>query len=201
MFGKLSSFAGISYFTALMYSLSKENWYFFLAHPLLMGIGFPLLFLEGILLLKNSSLLIVLFSVNRPKNLHYWTSVIATIFWNIGIWVIYQNKEINKKQHFTSYHSWMGIFVFLLIPIQMIMGRKFYVVGDWVTKFIPDSAIQSIRSGHKEFGKWLVWFASITIVLASYSNWVLKKTQFEQSALFITSWILCISCFLNLFAK
>ncbi len=196
-----TSLFGLSYFTALIYSLSKEpSWYFFHAHPLLMGLGFPLLFLEGILALKNSSLVFSPWK-STSRNLHYWSSVIAVICWNVGIWVIYENKELNKKEHFKSYHSWVGIFVFLLVPVQMILGRKFWVVGDWVTRWIPDSAIHSVRLAHKEFGKWIAWLASIAVVLASYSNWVSKKSQVEQFALMSTSWMLFVSCFANLFSK
>jgi cytochrome b561 len=165
----------------------EQSWYFFLGHPLLMGLAFPAILIEGITTMRNSSLL--LRNAKESRNMHYWTSIIAYLCWLGGFWIIYENKEMNRKQHFKSYHSWMGVFVILLVPLQMIIGRKFWIARDWVTKFIPDSYVNDLRLAHKQFGKWIVALASIAVVLASYSNWVTKKTQIEQMSILVTSWI------------
>lgn len=81
------------------------KWIWFSWHPLAMTVSF-------IVLAANAALIKRIGGYNNTK-LHGYLMITATVLSLFGWYVIYTNKEMNKKQHLTTYHAQLGIVVIL----------------------------------------------------------------------------------------
>ena len=80
-----------------------------------------------------------------------------------GLYVIYQNKEMNHAKHLTTYHSWSGIFV-LINCIALGLVGSIVLHPD----FGMDKTNKTIRLAHKMFGRMILILAWATSFVGLY---------------------------------
>ncbi len=85
--------------------------------------------------------------------LHAASMFLAVVCWATALFSIYQNKENQGKEHFTSPHSKVGAAVFVLILLSY--ASAFYNVLDLKSK----EKVRRWRGGRAQGGKGISWKA------------------------------------------
>jgi len=101
-----------------------------------------------------------------------WASSAAML---LGFYFIYTNKDLHKKQHFTSYHSWAGLIVVAMFSVTTI--------GSTVALH-PEFGLfrtqKEYRALHKLFGRNMVVLA-IAVCCSGVAN--MEENIFTSAAL------------------
>ncbi|KAG9304956.1 hypothetical protein G9A89_003125 [Geosiphon pyriformis] len=111
--------AGSLFFTGTIWYVNLQGEYnHFIWHPILMSASVFLL-TQGVLVLQQTS---------RPRekkrglNFHLVLQYLSVITAFIGFLVAFYHRTINKKQHFKSTHSLLGLAALWLIFMQIMFG-------------------------------------------------------------------------------
>ena len=96
---------------------------------------------------------------------------IASLLGILGVAVIYYNKHLNNKPHFTSWHGLLGILTMVFFLTQAIGG--IVVVYPVCTFGIISRSF--IKKFHIFSGCAIALLGYISFLLALYSNWFLAK--------------------------
>uniref|UniRef100_A0A7S1KBC0 Cytochrome b561 domain-containing protein n=1 Tax=Vitrella brassicaformis TaxID=1169539 RepID=A0A7S1KBC0_9ALVE len=101
---------------------------------------------------------------------HAMLNAATVVAISIGFACIYYNKQINKKPHFTTYHSWVGLAAFLAMAAASMGGALYY----YGRGFLPRSVSVVVKKVHRTAG-WPVFFVGLAAMeLAMYSGWTVK---------------------------
>lgn len=147
-------------FTAFIIYNANPGSSLFSWHPTFMVSSF-FLQTEGVLLYKYP----------RPENrvaIHWAIQASSLTAQFLGFFAIYNNKENNNVQHFTTYHGLIGLLTFGFTIMQSVGGNiaKF---SPYLKNFIKAS---KVKRGHRLFGMVVLGLLYTTIHLAMHSTWV-----------------------------
>ncbi|GAB1609885.1 cytochrome b561 domain-containing protein 2-like [Argonauta hians] len=151
-------------------------------HPTLMAISFCFLMFEAILIFSPHSSLISLKSRSTKVTWHWVTLLVAFISAVGGIIIIYYNKALNNKSHFTSWHGLIGIITMVYFMLQLCGGLFVRY-----PKLIPSIRLIDLRLYHATSGLVAFLLVCFTLFLSMYSNWFCKNITG-------TSWYACVGC-------
>lgn len=133
-------------------------------HPVFMSIGYILFMAEGLIsavAFRNVE------GQDRVKAIqsHALLQLRAVVCIILGFVVIYRNKVIHGKQHFTSLHAKVGLGTLVLSMLGPVVGAISFRRLGFLQKF-PESIQPIIKTLHKKMGA-ITWFmAVVTIELA-----------------------------------
>eukprot|EP01083_Nonionella_stella_P133025 404465_1 len=128
------------------------GWRFFSYHPFLMVFGF-------VGMMGSSALTKKLGGYANTK-LHGILASSGLVMAFAGLYVIYRNKEAMGKEHLTTTHSIAGIITMTGASMAALAGALFLHPD-----FGLDKTNQSIRFGHKWFGRSMIASAFVTCFL------------------------------------
>lgn len=137
---------------AVGFQPAGEGWRLFSWHPLLMTIGY-------IGLLGGATLTKKLGGYTNTK-IHSFLASLGLALAVGGFYAIYRNKAIHNKDHFTSWHSWLGVVILLGSLIPMLVGIIF---------LHPDFGVDNTNQLKRTFHKWL----GRLIISLSWANCIL----------------------------
>ena len=98
---------------------------------------------------------------------HWLILGLAAVAHSIGYAVIYYNKEINDKPHYTSWHGLMGLVTSVLFWIQLCVG----VFAKYPKLLESFMSVKRVRTNHALFGTLIFTTGMATMILALWSNW------------------------------
>ncbi|ORY95487.1 eukaryotic cytochrome b561-domain-containing protein [Syncephalastrum racemosum] len=195
----LSVRLGLLLFAALVLSvLARVPLSVFSYHPFFMTL-FIVLFTEGIALLQPTSTAIEKQRGLRRHAIVQGAAITAAI---LGVSAIFYNKVISNKDHFTSAHGQLGLFVILFLISQVVFGllvgyttpaaKRYWkyhritgytlTIIAWLTAELGVRADYVYNNMAFEGLIWFHWVALILIILGiSYrvrlSKWGIRVTQ------------------------
>ena len=123
---------------------------------------------EGLLVFNRESSLLISASRETKVLVHWVLQATAVICAILGFVVIFYNKYINDKPHFTTWHGLFGVITVIYIVIQSIGGSfvKYQFLRSLIRMRLADLKLYHATSGLIAFT--LVTF---TLMLAMYSIW------------------------------
>lgn len=103
-------------------------------HPLLMVLGYLGFMTEGILAAYKFRNLDGTPRVLAIQN-HGWIQLASSTCVGLGLYIIYRNKAINGKLHFSSLHGKVGAIVLILTAAAPVLGISSFKKLGLITKF------------------------------------------------------------------
>ena len=123
--------------------------------------------------------------------LHWVLMVLATVLGVCGLAVIYYNKILNDKPHFTSWHGLIGAITVCFFVTQTI-GGIFVLYPAYAFGVLSKS---SLRKYHIFCGCLLAIMGYMSFLLGLFSNWFVSKvssTLWLISGLPLSYWIMSV---------
>ena len=117
--------------------------------------------------------------------LHWVTMALASIFGSLGVTVIYYNKNLNHKPHFTSWHGLVGVITMALFVTQALGG----IIVLYPASILGLVSRSNVKKFHVVSGCMAALLSYLSFFLAMYSNWFTSKF----SGIF---WYVCLIPFL-----
>ena len=147
----------------------KGEWSFFSWHPFLMICGF----------MGAMGIAAVTKKLGGYANTKYhgYLSMTGFVLACGGMYIIYRNKEIHGRPHFTSTHAWMGIVTMICSFLPAVAGAAF-LHPDWGM----DKTNKTYRFVHK-------WF-SRTAIVSAYVTGYWGLTKMSQDPLVLAAYAL-----------
>ncbi|KAI9346699.1 hypothetical protein BD770DRAFT_328091, partial [Pilaira anomala] len=99
---------------------------------------------------------------NKARNIHAYLQGIGFVAMALGVSVIYYNKILNDKPHFTTPHGQLGILSFTFMLIQFILGS---LLGYAPGLFGGIAKVKKIYKYHRFSGYlllFMVWFTALS---------------------------------------
>lgn len=127
-----------------------------------------LLMFEAITVFSPSSSLIPSWQRSTKANVHGYMMVASLFSAIAGFIVIYYNKEINNKEHFTTWHGTMGLVTVLWACVQCFGGvllKYNWLVSSWKIR------LADMKLYHATSGLCAFTLVSVTLVMALFSDW------------------------------
>lgn len=159
---------------------------FFGWHPFLALIGSMLLVPEGILLLKSKG-------VDWPNSkVRKWTHILCGLGGAAclmgSFYVIYTNKNAHGKNHYQTYHSWVGLCSIVLLSVNILLG-----IGAYFFKTIVSSWLDKPMKKHKSTGKYVYVITLVTVAFGLYSGFGTRMLDPQQIwiylACLVANWV------------
>ena len=147
-----------------IYSLYMPSWFGY--HPMFMLLGYVGFMSNGIFFEK----------FGRSHWTHMIMQVICAICVNFAWYVIWTNKEMAKKHHNTTWHSWIGVGCLLMNNMQCIGSA----VNLWPSKPKKERKPMDVTL-HKWGGRILFIAICVALHLGFYT---LRRTKTMQVVLF-----------------
>ena len=127
-------------------------------------------------------------SLSRKAKLtaHWLFHVTAVTFALAGFLVIWYNKHLKNKNHFTTWHGLFGLITVGYLLIQMMGG----VLGKYpqiLNVFKIQVRLADLKMVHATSGLLAYLLVSVTLILAMFSNWF-------TSNITGTTWFGCFGC-------
>ncbi|WAR26534.1 C56D1-like protein [Mya arenaria] len=163
-------FSGFMIYTAWPGS-SLFSW-----HPTLMTLAFVVGMFEAMLVFNRESSIFV--NMQRPTKvlIHHVLQVFAVVCSLTGFTVIYYNKVLNEKPHFTSWHGLLGIITVCAIPLAALGGNivKYQFLRDL---FKIKISLGKLKIYHATAGLVVFTLVMFTIMLGLYSDWFVNQVS------------------------
>lgn len=158
-------------FTSFIIYIAKPGSSLFSWHPTLMSVAFCLFMYEGLLVFSPHSSLIS--PQNRIARItwHWILLTVALSAATVGTAVIYYNKHINNKPHFTTWHGYIGIISLAYFALQALGG----IVAKYPRLLLPSFKIVDVRLYHVASGLVAICLVNMTLYLSMYSNWFVRN--------------------------
>lgn len=129
----------------------------------------------------------------RNKILFHWIIQVIAIFCNIsGFIIIYINKNINNKSHFTTWHGLAGL-ISIIVTVPTCLSGLLALYKVDIRKHVKPTISKCL---HIVCGCITFVFGTITEILGVYSGWFSKRSNFAAqilctiAILFIAGWVL-----------
>ena len=103
--------------------------------------------------------------------LHWVAMALASVFGSMGVAVIYYNKKLNHKPHFTSWHGLVGVITIALFVTQALGG----VIVLYPAVTLGLITRNGVKKLHIFSGSVIAFLSYLSFVLAMYSNWFTAK--------------------------
>lgn len=127
-----------------------------------------LLMFEAIIVFSPSSSLIPSWQRSTKANIHGYMMAASLFSAIAGFIIIYYNKEINNKEHFTTWHGTMGLVTVLWVCVQCFGGvllKYNSLVSSWKIR------LADMKLYHATSGLCAFTLVSVTLVMALFSDW------------------------------
>lgn len=108
-------------FTIFMIYITKPGSTLFSWHPLLMTLAFSFFMTEAIMVFSPDSILRSLSRKARTRA-HWVLHLLAVLCALVGLAVIYANKVLQEKPHFSTWHGLVGLMTVLCTVVQSMGG-------------------------------------------------------------------------------
>ena len=129
---------------------------------------------EGLLVFNRESTLLTAFDRPTKLRIHQIAQIAAIILSILGFVVIYINKNINEKPHFTTWHSLFGITTVVYSCLQAFGGDLVYY--PWLRQFLRiQKSLGTLKIYHATAGLIGWTLVTITLMLSLYSTWYSKQ--------------------------
>lgn len=89
---------------------------------------------QAILVFSKESSLFVSMAHKTKVRLHWLFNSLGLVSILSGFGVIYYNKELNMKQHMTTWHGKIGLFTILYTAVQYLLGFNLTLFNSLATK-------------------------------------------------------------------
>lgn len=114
---------------------------------------------------------------NMPRatkaTVHWMIQLAAIFFTSAGFAVIFYNKHLRNKNHFTTWHGFFGLWTMLFVLCQAFQGLTIYYPGIALFK----ATLGQRKQLHAFFGTLVFMLAATTLVLGFFSNWFVKNSN------------------------
>ena len=107
---------------------------------------------------------------------------LAALLGSCGVAVIYYNKILNNKPHFTSWHGLIGV-ITIAFFVSQALGGVFVLYPAAAFGFLAKS---SIKKYHILCGCVLALLGYVSFLLGLYSNWFVGKVSSKL-------WFVCVA--------
>ncbi|CAL1609340.1 unnamed protein product [Knipowitschia caucasica] len=107
-------------FTVFLLFLSRPGSSLFSWHPFLMTLAFSFCMTEAILLFSLHGSPIRRFAHKTKGRIHWALQVLCVTCAAVGLAVIFYNKHLNDKPHFTSWHGVLGLITVCVVGVQSL---------------------------------------------------------------------------------
>jgi len=143
-------------------------------HPSLMVVSFGLLMAQAIVIFSPESSLLLNSARSDKVQLHWILNLFAMAGVIGGFASIYLNKEIAGKNHFTTWHSRIGLAAVVGVFLTAVWG----VAAKYCSGFIKNY-IRPINTKlyHATLALVVFCLGMAAICLACYSNWVRRRVD------------------------
>lgn len=147
------------------------NFSFFALHPLLMSLAFAFLVPQGLMVFNRSSSLVSAWKVPDKVNAHGWMLFAGLCSALAGFVVIYITKNRGGKQHFTSWHGYLGLIVTLYMCVQVVAGVYLKYAGLKAVNLPPGVSLGQVKNMHSISGTFSSTAALVVLFLGLQSSW------------------------------
>ncbi|KAH3880427.1 hypothetical protein DPMN_004341 [Dreissena polymorpha] len=139
-------------------------------HPTLMTLAFVAGMFEALMVFNRESSLFL--NASRPTKVlvHHVLQVFAIVCALSGFGVIFYNKMLNDKPHFTTWHGLFGVITICSLPLAAVGGNvvKYQFLRDMLRIKIT---LAQLKIYHATGGLIVFTMVMITLMLSLYSNW------------------------------
>lgn len=130
--------------------------------------------MEAILMFSPQSSLLAKSSRVIKAEYHKILQILALFCSVGGFLVIYSNKNLHNKKHFTSFHGLLGLITMILVLIQNFSGT-FITYSKWL---LPKNVkLAKVKLLHALMGSLVFMSACTTFYLGLCSNWFVKNSN------------------------
>ncbi len=129
---------------------------------------------QGILVFSKESSLFVSLGHQTKVKLHWLFNTLSLISVLSAFAVIYYNKELQQKNHFTTWHGLFGIFTILYTSIQYIAGYNLTLLNNIFRK-ITQIPYPSLAIFHATSGTFLFVIICASFCLGSFFLILVEK--------------------------
>ncbi|XP_077133138.1 transmembrane reductase CYB561D2 [Ranitomeya variabilis] len=109
-------------FTIYIACVSQLGASLFSWHPVLMSLAFSFFMTEAILVFSPDSSLLRSFSRKARVRAHWALQLLSTLCATLGLGIIYYNKVVHEKPHFSTWHGLLGLLAVLWALVQNAGG-------------------------------------------------------------------------------
>jgi len=159
--------------TGAMLYLSRPGTDLFSWHPSLMTVAFALLMAQAIVIFSPESSLLVNSSRGDKLQLHWILNLFAIFGAMGGFGAIYLNKEINGKNHFTTWHGKMGLASVVGISVSALFG----ITAKYSSTLKNYVKPINMKLYHATIALIVFCMGMSSICLACYSNWFRRRVE------------------------
>ena len=115
--------------------------------------------------------------------IHQALNIAAVVFAILGFCVIYYNKDVNDKPHFTTWHGLLGLITVIFITGQSLGGD--IVKYEWIRRILGVKiSLGKLKIYHATSGLVAFTLVVTTMMLALYSTWFTSQVGWVL-------WLLC----------
>lgn len=129
---------------------------------------------QGILSLLVENSVTKYVSHKNKVRLHWILQVTASLCVYSGFLIVFINKIIKNKDHFSTWHAKFGLFTILCIFLTSL-GGVLALYNVKMKQFIKPILNKTC---HAIFGVNTFIFGNLTIMLGFYSHWFVERTHF-----------------------
>jgi cytochrome b-561 domain-containing protein 2 len=185
MFAQAARVSVSSYFLLVVYrTVTLPELNMFALHPLVMASAFTAMVFAVFSLKRHQSLETIKKQGEEsyPKSVrnHYILMFSALTLLTVGNMPAYFTKEELGKDHFTSWHAWVGITAFVLfLYTQFFVGYLLQYTPNFqvLTDFAQQWRLKYFKGIHAIWGNLIVALFACAIFLSSSSKWIRANDQ------------------------
>ncbi|XP_075040245.1 transmembrane reductase CYB561D2 [Mixophyes fleayi] len=169
-------------FTIYIFSVSQPGATLFSWHPFLMCLAFSFFMTEAILVFSPDSSLLRSFSRKARVRAHWLLQLLSVLCALLGVGIIYYNKVLQGKPHFSTWHGLVGLLTVVWALIQNVGGITLLY-----PKLVQRWTLATRKLYHATSGLLGYLLGCVSLLLGMCSLW------FSASVGSIT-WYLCALC-------
>jgi len=148
---------------------------------------FVLLMFESILIFSPESSLLLSYSRAVKANIHGYVMALSAILALGGFLIIYYNKNIHEKPHFTSWHGFFGVVTLGYISLQVCGGIFLKYNGILSNMLKIRIRLVDLKLYHATSGLVAFTLVCTTVLLGLWSDWFVDLTHYMV-------WYICFAC-------
>ncbi|OCT83263.1 hypothetical protein XELAEV_18025800mg [Xenopus laevis] len=151
-------------------------------HPFLMTLAFSFLMTEAILVFSPDSSLLRSFSRRARVQVHWVLQLLCVVCSLLGLGIIYSNKVLQGKPHFSTWHGLLGVLTVFWALLQSLGG-----VSLLYPKLVQRWKLASRKLYHATAGLIGYLLGCGSLLLGMCSLWF-------GASVTAVSWYLCVLC-------
>ena len=140
----------------------------FSENTILVSFQFITFMFEGLLVFNQESSLLLNASRQTKVLVHWVLQATAVTCAGLGFIVIFYNKYLRDKPHFTTWHGLFGVITVCYIMLQSVGGS--FVKYEFLRSLIK-IRLADLKLYHATSGLIAFTLVTVTLMLAFYSNW------------------------------